>query len=120
MADGRSGLAVAVTAAPAVPLETLSVWMPDTVPNFQLPTLATPPVVEALPAMTEPLPGVAVNITTVPFATILPNWSFTVTEGAMGSVVLTVAFWLLPAVTVIDCGASGIPVAVNVTTGSAP
>lgn len=57
----------------AVPDETLNELAPGVEPSVQLPSVATPFVVVALPPVTEPPPVATANVTTVPLATLLPN-----------------------------------------------
>ena len=70
---------------------------PAVVPRVQLPTVAMPEVlVVAEPPVREP-PPVAISKVTLTLATGLPNWSFTMTLGAVETAVPTVADSLLPA-----------------------
>jgi hypothetical protein len=109
-------VAVNVTGLPVrLPEVAVSVFAPALVPSVQLPTVATPlAFVVALPTVMEPPPEPAAKVTEVA-ETALPKLSVTFTEGAVETLVFTVALWPLPVLTAIELAAPAVPVAVNVT-----
>ena len=117
VAASAVALAVKVRGLPVRPVLVavrVLLFVPAVVPSFQEPTVAMPEalVVWELP-VTEPPPEPAAKVTVVP-ATGLPNWSVTRTEGAVATLVSTVADWLLPLLIAIVVAASAVALAVKV------
>ncbi len=71
-------------------------------------------VVIAVVGFTVPPTDVTAKVTLIP-GTGLPNWSFTIADGAVVTAVLTVALWALPPLITICVAAPTRPVAVKVT-----
>src|SRR5437016_1409110 len=95
--------AMPVAANVAVPAELVAdmVLAPAVVPSVHAPTDAIPdPFVVAVAPVTEPPPDVTANVTLTP-PMGLPFTSFTITLGATGTDVFTLAVWLLPPFTAI-------------------
>lgn len=87
----------------------VSVFGPASGPRIQDVTAAIPsaPVVTGVEGLTVPAPKPTTNVTLIP-ATGLPNWSRTITEGGIGTALLTGALWLSPAFTAIETAAPGV------------
>lgn len=111
-------LAVNVTDG-SEPVVATSVLGPAVGPSVQLPTRASPAALDvAAPPVTDP-PVLGVNVTTIP-GTRLPNWSFTVTNGATATAAPGSADCSSPPAFVRLAAAPGPAVAVNVTGESVP
>ncbi len=100
---------------PVSPAEdAVSVFAPAAVPSFHEPTVAMPlPALVAFAPVSEPPPEPIAKVTETP-ATGLPYWSAIETDGAVETVVSTVAVWLSPASSAIEAAAPATPVAWNV------
>src|SRR5689334_14537443 len=109
-------VAVNVTGLPVNPADVaVSVFDPAVVPSVHDPTVAIPlPLVGCEPPATLPPPVATAKVTVTP-ATALPNESLTATDGAIATLVLTVALCPLPAFRAIVLAAVAIAVAVKVT-----
>src|SRR5947209_7164700 len=91
--------------------EAVSAFAPAVVPSFQLPTAAMPlALVVALVPVAEPAPDVTAKVTATP-ATGLPKVSLATTDGALETLVSTVALWLSPPFTASEVAAPAVPVA---------
>jgi len=94
--------------------DAVSVFAPSPVPSFQEPTVAMPLAsVVALAPVSEPPPEPIENVTATP-ETGLPYVSVTSTDGAVPTVVFTVAVWPSPPAIVIEPATPATPVAVKV------
>src|SRR4029079_1512483 len=90
-------------------------FAPAAAPSFHEPAVATPDAsVVAFAPVTEPPPDAVANVTAT-LATGVAYLSTTRTEGALDTVVSTVAVWLSPPAAVIEATAPAVPVAWNVT-----
>src|ERR1041384_1244313 len=87
-----AGVAVAVNATGVnAPALADNPFAPALVPSVQLPTVAMPPAVVTGEAPVRlPPPEVTVKVTVTP-ATGFPNWSLTITDGAVATAVFTAA-----------------------------
>src|SRR5256885_741822 len=107
-------VAVNVTGLPvSVPEVAVSVFGPAVGPNVQDVTVAIPlaPVVTGVVGVTVPPPDPTANVTLTP-PTGLPFASRTITEGATGTAVPTVADCPFPALIAIWVAVPAVPVAV--------
>ena len=111
----RQAVALNVIGLPARPVElAVSVFAPAAVPSIQEPTVAMPSAaLVAFAPVSEPPPEPMAKVTETP-ATGLPYWSAIETDGAVETVVSTVAVWLSPPSSAIEAAAPATPVAWNV------
>jgi hypothetical protein len=115
VADPAVPVAEIVSGEPANPAEvTRSVFAPAMVPNVQAGLVAMPvlSVVTTPVEASEPLPLATAKVTDTPL-TALPWASVTFTEGAVATVVATVALWLLPPFTAIVVAAPALTVTLD-------
>ena len=98
-----------VTGLPVRPAAVaVSVLTPMVMPSCHEPTVATPLAsVVALPPVSEPLPRPIAKVTDVP-GTGLPNWSVTITDGAVATFVSTVADCASPSLRAIVAALAGV------------